>query len=47
MTKWKSDCIHFNVDHDSDDWGKYIAPPIPYCEKDYTNCENCEDYEKR
>lgn len=47
MTEWQSDCIHFEVEQDTDDYGRYIAPPVCYCTKEHQECNiKCIDYEK-
>ena len=43
----KNDCMYLEVDQDTDDYGRYIAPPVYYCTKGYPGCNlDCPDYKK-
>lgn len=39
-----SDCIYFDYWQDTDDEGRYIAPPVFECDKGHDNCKECKDY---
>lgn len=46
--RFNIDCVYFDDYQDTDDEGKYIAPPVLCCElhQDKFTCVDCNDYLK-